>query len=211
MKNIWKFAAVIIASSISITSQAALITIDPDDFASGTDISNQFADVTLSTCVNEPSTCSNVQPVFTLNSGHATTGDRVFAQTQTNATWGNGVFEWLQADFNVAVNSVSLDFAANDSGGDSNPQLLAFDSFGIQIDIDSGGFVASGEFLTLTVNGNNIAYVQAYWDEINRSQSGALDNLVYNTVEVPAPTGMVFLALSLLGLVVFKGSRSFKP
>jgi len=200
MKKISKLAALCLVSCISISAHAALVAVDPDDFASGTDISNLFDDITLTTCFNGPGICDNSGGVFSLNSPHSTTGNRAFAHSSTNDTWGNGVFEWLRVDFDVAVDFVSLDFAANDGGGDTNPQLLAFDSFGTQIDISSDDFVASGEFVTLTVTGTNIASIGAYWDEINRQESGSLDNLVYNTVEVSAPASIAILGLGIVGL-----------
>ena len=202
MKTIWKFAALCAASCISVSAHSALINVDPDQFASGTDITNAFEGITLSTCVGEPNICDRRESVFSLTSGDASTGTLGFAHDSDNATWGNGVFEWLQIDFSVAFDMVSLDFAANDAGGDSNAQLLAFDTSGVLIDIDTQDFVASGEFTTLTVNGTNISYVQAYWDEINRGESGALDNLVYNAVDVSTPATAAFLGLGVLGLAL---------
>lgn len=186
------------------TAQAAPITIDPDDFADGTDISTAFAGVTLSTVFatgffDAP---SSIGSVFAVADGDASTGANAFGQSATNSTWGNGSFEFLRVDFASAVSSVSLDFFANDSQ-DSNPILLAFDVNGNQIDSATfAGNVAQGSPLTLSVFGQ-ISYIFASWDELNRRENGGLDHLVYSAdAPVPLPA-----AALLFGTALAAGTR----
>jgi hypothetical protein len=164
---------------------SAVTIIDPDAFPAGTDISNAFPGVTLSTR-DGVAPGINARSVTSEFDASATTGTLAFAHDGGNTTWGNGQFEFLRADFVGGATSVSLDFFANDIGGDSNAQLLAFDAADMLLDSDLVAFVPFDDFVTLTVSAPNIAYVAAYWDELVRSQNGGLDNLVYERVPEPS-------------------------
>jgi hypothetical protein len=178
--------AVLVAFSLLLgpRNANALIFVDPDAFTAGTDISNVFPNVTLSTR-DGVAPGANSRAVTSETNPFATTGTRVFAYDGGNTTWGNGIFELLRADFLGGAISVSLDFAANDFGGDQNAELFAFNAAGVQLDTDSAAFVASNGFVTLTVSDPDISYVTAYWDEINRLENGVLDNLRYDPGREP--------------------------
>ncbi|MEM7794638.1 MAG: PTPA-CTERM sorting domain-containing protein [Cyanobacteria bacterium P01_C01_bin.118] len=165
-------------------SNAATI-VDPDTFAIGTVLTNAFDGVTLTTR-DGLAPGSNARDVLVGTDPGATTGSNVFAQDTGNPTWGNGTFEFLRADFAGGASRVWLDFFANDAGGDSNPQLLAFDSSDNLLQTASVNFVPANEFVTLSVSAPKIAYVAAYWDEPERLQNGGLDNLRYEAVPTPA-------------------------
>ena len=177
----YSLLAVLVAFSLLLgpRNANASIFVDPDAFTAGTDISNVFPNVTLS-ARDGVAPGANSRAVTSETNSFATTGTRVFAHDGGNTTWGNGTFEILRADFLGGATSVSLDFAANDSGGDQNAELFAFNAAGVQLDTDSAAFVASNGFVTLTVSDPDISYVTAYWDEINRFENGVLDNLRYD-------------------------------
>jgi hypothetical protein len=189
-----------LAVSAAALSPAAAAVVDADAFAAGTNISNSFAGVTLRTVRTgaDLNDVTSIENVFSVTDANATTGTRAFGQTSDNSTWGNGAFEYLEAIFDSPVTSVSLDFFAND-GNDENPQLLAFDAMGAQIDIDSVGAVPLGSPVTLTVSGTGIKSIRAYWDEINRSANGGLDNLVFNAVPEPATWAMMISGFGFVG------------
>lgn len=191
---------VTVTSAILSMPAVAATTVDPDAFADGTDISNAFAGVTLTTVFTgaDVNDITGTGSVFSVSDPGASTGARAFGQSSSNSTWGNGLFEYLLATFDAPVTSVSLDFFANDTS-DSNPQLLAFDAMGNQIAIASGGGVPLGVPLTLTVGGSGIKSVRAYWDEINRSDNGGLDNLVFAAVPEPATWAMMIAGFGLIG------------
>lgn len=171
-------------TTLQSSSKAASI-VDPDTFAIGTVLTNAFDGVTLTTR-DGLAPGANARDVLAVAAPEATTGSNVFAQDTGNPTWGNGVFEFLRADFTGGASQVWLDFFANDADGDSNPQLLAFDSANNLLQTASATFVPANEFVTLSVSAPNIAYVAAYWDEPERLQNGGLDNLRYEAVPTPA-------------------------
>jgi len=178
---------------------AGAATFDPDAFADGTDISTAVSGVTLSavfTGSGDPANPANINStgaVFARNSGNTSTGSLGFAHSAGDLAWGNGSFEYLRIDFASMMSSVSLDFINNDSS-DNNAELLGFDAMGNLVDSVLIASVLTGPE-TLTVNGA-ISTVFAYWDERNRSDNGALDNLQY-TAAVPLPAALPLLLAGL--------------
>lgn len=192
-------ASLTVVSAPSIAS--AITIVDPDAFAAGTELTNAFPGVTLTTR-DDLAPGNNSRDVTSETNVLATTGSRVFAHDSGNTAWGNGIFEFLRADFAGGASQVSLDFFANDSGGDTNAQLLAFDSSDTLVDSAFAAFVSLNSPVTLTVSDPNIAYIAAYWDEIDRDQNGGLDNLRFEAVSaVPESGTMTLLGLGLLGLL----------
>jgi PEP-CTERM motif-containing protein len=207
MKRLLLSIALTSSVVFSPTTAAAVVTVEPDAFPSGTEITNAFPAVTLNTVrtgadANVP---TSIGGVFSATDPNATTGTRAFAQPGLDTTWGNGAFEYLRATFASPVSSASLDFFANDLGGDTNAQLLAFDSGGNLIDTEFLAFVAFGQPATLTVDGS-ISSIRGYWDEIARVSNGGLDHLTYTTV--PEPGTFALLTLAFAGFVASRRLRS---
>lgn len=167
---------------VSISTARAVTVVDPDAFPAGTVLNNAYPGVTLSAW-GDPGVLLN-NHVIALVSPYASTGTMVFGDNEpaNPDSWGDGDWDYLRADFSSGALWVSLDFICNDSVGDNNAELIAYDSSGVEIDRDGPYFVASGAFLTLTVNGPDIAYVEAYWDNILRVENGVLDNLMFESV-----------------------------
>lgn len=174
-----KLALNVVVGMIMLGSVAvhAQVVVDPDAFPAGTVLNNAYPGVTLSAM--GPAVPND--EVLALVSGSASTGSLVFGNNEpgNENSWGDGGWDYLRADFAAEAIWVELDFASNDAGGDNNAELIAYDSWGFEIDRDGPYFVPGGTFLTLTVNGPGIAYIEAYWDEITRSENGVLDNLVF--------------------------------
>jgi len=187
---------VTLALGIAIGTASATYVVDPDAFPAGTVLNNAYPGVTLS------SHGEVVTPnVYSLGSPLASTGDRVFT-SDSGTDWGNGVFEYLRADFAGGATDVWLDFISNDSNGDHNAELLAYDINGNLVANQFVYFVPAFEAATLHVSAPEIAWIAAYWDEKTRIENGQLDNLQYDTV--PEPGSLMALGSGgLMGLLGF--------
>jgi hypothetical protein len=184
-------------------ANSALIFVDADSFADGTDISNAFTGVTLSTVFgNTIGTPTSIGGVFAEDDAHATTGANVFAHSGSSIGWGNGSFEYMLVEFGQLVSFVSLDFFTNDSS-DSNPELVAFDSLGNEI-LRTSFLSSVTNFVNLSVTSStpSIASVRAYWDEVSRVENGGIDNLSYRVESVPVPATLSIFVLALIGLML---------
>jgi hypothetical protein len=176
---------------------AAVIHVDPDSFAAGTNISTAFPGVTLS-LFDGPS-----------DSGLPPAGASIFASDVSIPIGGNEVFgfqttdgdlrpifvltlEGLQAQFSGPVGFVSIDFITDDSGDPGT--LQAFDINGMLLEESfTPGVVLFGgvETATITRAQNDIAFIRA--GGIN-SQGVYLDDLQYEVLApatVPEPASVM--------------------
>lgn len=213
---------------LSLTTAASAISIEPDDVADGTNISNAFSGVTLSNVYSDGTT----HRVYSRASALASTGDRVFGRDEDTPfhagtlTWGSSFFEFLQIDIAGGATSASIDFIANADSSkgedDQNPVLAAYDSLGnLVASATMAGAFADGQVVTLTVSNPNIATIAALGDpnpafatlsDLTSNQFGGpdswlLDNFQY-TAATPVPDAGSTLPLALLGFVGLVGFAS---
>jgi len=181
-------------------ANAILITVDPDDFVDGTDISNAFSGITLS-AIDGGSNVIATTSVYSQTSLLASTGSQVFGHDGIFVeTWANGLVGDLRIDFMQATDFVSLDIIANN--GFDPGFLEAYDSTGTLLgSFTTLGNLGSGTSETASISSSsaNISYV------IASGLSGndvALDNLIYNSATVPEPSVIALLGLGLLGISV---------
>jgi hypothetical protein len=176
------------------TASAALIVVDPDAFAGGTNISNSFTNVTLSgPGQGDPN-------VYSLVSGLASTGTRIFGSGSNGIEWGDGFNAGMRADFAGGTNFVSIDIIGND--GFDVGQLQAFNAANILIGSYTTSGLGSGQVETASVSVAGIAYVIAT-GSANLSESVSLDNLAYDdgaSVAVPIPAAALG-GVALLGMM----------
>jgi hypothetical protein len=198
------FTGLALTLSTSIAN-AILITVDPDDFADGTDISNAFSGITLS-AIDGGNNVILTSSVFSQASSLASTGTQVFGHDGIfTQTWANGLVGDLRIDFLQATDFVSIDIIANNG---SDPGFLeAYDSSGTLLDsFVTQGDLGSGTSETASISSAsaNIAYVIA--SGLSGNDVG-LDNLTYNSATVPEPTVLALLSFGLLGIGIAKRKK----
>jgi len=178
----------------------AVVTVDPDAFPVGTNISNAFPGVTLSSVGpgfdgdNDPSIFS-IDPTLSSIPFNASTGSLVFG-TNDN-TWpdvfgGLGNAQ-LRIDFSQGSTLVYLDAIGNN--GSDYAKLEAFDSSNNLIDSYFTAQMTVSSFETMMVSGSNISYVVAGGVS---GDSVGFDSMKFQPI--PAP-GAILLGSIGLGVV----------
>ncbi len=155
-------------------------SVDPDVFAVGTELTNLYPGITLTTVGTDNGVFGfNVQPA--LQSFANTNGNRVFSHAGVNFNNDN---RRLRIDFYRPARSVSIDVLAGLSISiPTYGRLEAFNAEGVSL-----GFVRSralfgtaSQNLRLNFSDDVIAYALAYSDDtfLNSSPFGQFDNLGY--------------------------------
>lgn len=181
---------------------AAVYTVDPDAFASGTLINNAFPGVTLTTM----SDGAHGPEVYSLTDTFASTGNRVFAHSAPNpAEWGGPRYIYLRADFAGDASQVWADFIADDKS-DSAAILRAFGADGTQVAMtQSVGTYTMGQVVSLSVSAPAISYVVLEGDPYNHLDAWRVDNLAYQPV--PEPAAVLALLIGALGVPIVRRGR----
>jgi hypothetical protein len=157
------------------TYDASLLTrsAEPDSFLASTVLNALYPGVTLS-AVGTDLPNANVISLVDVNTS---TGTRVFGNADPNfpQVWGAGTDE-LNAQFDRAVTSVSIDFISDDASDIG--RLVAFNAANVAIATYTTAVLGTGvrETMTVTRAQGDIAYVRAYGlDRV--ANLGLLDNL----------------------------------
>lgn len=202
---------------------AAVISIEPDSFATNTVLNNVVPGVTLSSVDGGSAVSGNITSVVA-SWGAASTGTNVFggAFAGSGDQFGNGTWDYMLIDVSGLAGfvSLSLDFIATDAS-DSNPLLAAYNAAGNLVTSSTvGGTFSTGQFVTLSVSGAGITRIAALGDPgalniatfaginnqaVGGNDSWGLDNLVLNTV--PEPGGLALLMVGLAGIALSRHAR----
>jgi hypothetical protein len=177
-------------------AHATVINVEPDSFADGTDISNAYAGITLST-VSASGSWATSSAVFarTATQTTASTGSMVFGNDGAgvlNELWREHTL--LRADFASAASSVSIDFIADDAA--DTGILEVYSSLNVLLaSLSTGSLGPAGDFGTLTYSGAGIAYIVARG--LDGSSALLIDNLSV-TAMVPAPATLMLAGFGLV-------------
>ncbi len=180
------------------SANATIVTADADDFTAGTDISNSYAGLTLSF---EGTTSSGINDgvIYSVEQSGAlvaSTGTRVFGtsdMTYPNLFTGAAT-SVFRIDFDSTMFTVSLDALGDDIS--DLARLTAYSVGDAVIDIYTTIGLTSGQSDTMTVSGSGIAYILA--EGVSPDAVG-FDNLVANTIPIPAAVWLFGSGLGLLG------------
>jgi hypothetical protein len=165
----------------TVNVRAARITVDPDAFGVGADISHAFAGVTLSAFgsgnLNGPDV--STPQVFSRLSPFASTGNRVFGNSSYSNLWFNDSAEF-RVDFLAPTSFVSLDLIADD--GFDPSVMRAFNSAGALLAesaVTGAAGVGVAETALIERNDADIAFVIATNPAGMAGQQFLIDQLVY--------------------------------
>jgi len=185
---------------------AGLVTVDPDAFADGTNITNAFPGVTLQTYEIWSPAYGDVYAVDASTVAmrgvvplQASTGQNVF-NLRPPAQFPRSVGDLdFRVDFQEPTNFVSLDFIGSNTGFDEDEigigEMSAYDSSDVQLAIVTTALAGGLKFnivetLTISRPTRDIAYTLARRRDDN---AVAVDHLVFNDVPEPASAVLVFL------------------
>jgi hypothetical protein len=196
-KTILSVMMMVICVSISLA-----ISVDPDAFADGTDISNAFTGVTLSSVY-----ASSDGKVYARANILASTGLNFFGHSDYNDEWfdrpNNAHCPALKAVFDSPVMSVSIDAIAND---DNDYGILkAYSSSDILLDTYNTNLLTptgDAETMIISRGSADIAYIIA-GGNYGVNSTVHLDNLNYC---VPEPATIAILSLG--GLVAIRRRKN---
>ncbi|RDH84488.1 MAG: hypothetical protein DIZ80_03140 [endosymbiont of Galathealinum brachiosum] len=211
--QVWGYFFALSSILISHSSNAAIVSVEPDGFVEGTNIETAYAGVTLSVEGRPDATVIAIDGFSSFNSTNiATTGSLVFGYTPpvaslpTGQDWDQTTFGLLRADFDVQTDFIQIDLIYND---DDVGGLWAYDSFGNLLDSviaqgDGRGVSSSfcppfcDTFTTVSIlrETNDIAYILV--GGVN-AEGLFLDNMQFNAVPVPAAIWL--FGSGLIGLV----------
>jgi hypothetical protein len=187
---------------LSVPLSASLVTVNPDEFAAGTDISTAFEFVTLSSGGGGSGLDGKVYAAVR----SASTGDMVFGNSRISSKlWLNSDTNgyYFRADFTIPTNRVLIDIISD--AGNDYPSLWIYTTAGVFEKSDFLSPLGPGQVRSYDIQHAtaDILYIRAGGLGLTGS-TVFLDNLRF---EVPEPTTCLIL---LSGWLLLK-NRKNKP
>jgi len=197
-------------------ASAAMITINPSNYAAGTDLGNPYPKVTFTTAQGYVDFV-DFDPTPTLvETIHLTGPDlgSIFAQGPymagvNHVNWASDPlfsgYEVFKATFSLPVDFVSMTYFPDDT---DTGVLGVFDRHG---NLLSHQYLRSNETFALSYTADNkpIGYILASFDD--PGYLGALSFNVKPHVHVPEPETLALISLSLLGIGIIRGRITRRP
>jgi hypothetical protein len=211
-------ACLVAMLATTVAANASPIIVEPDNFPSGTNISNAVPGVTLTAFSTPPIILgavpnSNVLAMSNLVGSYAPTGTLVFGTSNAAAgifqsSWFNGDHQF-RATFATPTDFVSI-MVAPDAIGDSDPAFFEiYDSSNVLL--DSFAYLGTGiQTVSFTRPTADIAYLIARNPNLVSGESFILDRLVFNDQSnVPEPLSVaVFGGLMAVGGLVARRRKA---
>jgi hypothetical protein len=190
-------------SLCSQAASAALIAIEPDSYAAGTDLTAVQPGVALgvyNTTLGdlEPSAISVVESVVDT---HTSTGTRVFG-INGFASFTN--FRQLNMTFSALTDFASIDFIGSSAVGDEFGVLEAYDSLGALLESYTTAGLGLDEVETMSFHriSPDVKFARAY-TSASGLPFGRLDNLSFEEYAViPEPAAVCLVGIAVCGLAV---------
>jgi len=184
-------------------SSAAIVRLDPGEFANGDLLNGAFADVVLTQWLTDivvtDGVVTEVIPYSVNSEPRVFAYNGLFSSAEVYGKW-SGTSNALRADFTLGATSVTQVFSGGNAGF---IQARAFD--GSVIDTLTSEFVNGSYSLTLASPNIPIAYIYASSAQ-PASRGGPVDlgMLQYSTVpvSVPEPSTLGLFAIALCGLAI---------
>ncbi|AQT67568.1 hypothetical protein STSP2_00716 [Anaerohalosphaera lusitana] len=184
----------VLVCCISIPAFSAFVSIDPDAYGDGVDVSDIYSDATLSSVGGYPGLDGRV---YAVEDGFASTGTMVFGNNLGfGSQWSadNNLGFALRVDFHQNANSVAIDLIGDDASDSAIVQ--AYNAQGQLIAEERAYFIGAGQVVRAQLDRPeyDIAYITAGGLTINgQAETIHLDNIEANVIPEPA-------SLLLLGL-----------
>ena len=196
----------LVFAGMAATAQAVTVTIDPDDYLSGTNISNLTDGITLSTVVGQS---SSFDPIYAMD-WYPAYGN-VFASLDMGLSFGPDNHIAFRADFEVPTDYISI--LSTGSNNINSTTLYAYNTSGTQIASIFAGNVYGEVALSIIRTNSDISYILA-GGTVSTTVS-IIDLLEFNriippqqaAVPLPAALPLYGTGLAIMGFIGWRRKR----
>ena len=178
---------------------AAIITIEPDDYTTGTIISTIQPGLLLRVYDSDLNVYESIGtvPIRSTSDNHASTGARVFSRSGISSFSDT---RQLGIDFATPTDFISIDFIGSSSIVNETGILEIYNTAGVLLDTYTTAALGDNvvETMSFTRGTQDIKFARAYTAP-GVLTLGRLDDLSYNNLHtIPEPAALALVALGML-------------